>query len=313
VRQFHLSLVIVTLSFITVKQIQLAGADRYRFFREYVQIQNGWYNMNEDNSVEQLPFGLHTQTGISTASYHKVCLFDENNQSILFYDLKGDSIHSVQWIGDYGHCQSFTSIDNQVFVLNTDAELHFVSENEVDDKLIPLKLEGENETYHSICTDKRQNRLLIASSSVNETPSDKIRLRTVWMVDMGTKELLDDPLFTIDVNTLEAFVNENNYSPEQLQSKKREKATQLMLIPNSIAVHPKSDEIYILSAVDKTIFVFNKTGKILQCIHLDTHKYSSPQQVSFLPNGDLLISNEGPMMIPTLHRITWNRYLNPAD
>jgi uncharacterized protein YjiK len=83
--------------------------------------------------------------------------------------------------------------------------------------------------------------------------------------------------------------------------------------PNSIAVHPKSNELYILSPPDKAIVVFNKAGQVINFIELNDKKCSHPEKITFLQNGDLIITNEGPTSLPSLVRFNWNRYKNPAD
>jgi uncharacterized protein YjiK len=313
-RQVYFSLVIVALSFITVKSLQEAGIHRYRFFRDYIQIQNGWYNLNDQGSIEHLPFGVNHIAGLTSLTGNQLCFYQEKNGTITIYDLMADSLISQIQIGELGTCLALVQHDSTFFMLTDNAQLHEIHPpiDEIPVKTFDLQL--PQESIHSLCLDKRDNRFLLTSTSTLQTTTNGILLHTVYSLALESNEEELEPLFTIDAQEIESFVNTQNLSSKNhMLYGKVDSLCRLDFQPNSIAVHPKSNELYILSPPDKAIVVFNKAGQVINFIELNDKKCSHPEKITFLQNGDLIITNEGPTSLPSLVRFNWNRYKNPAD
>ena len=62
--------------------------------------------------------------------------------------------------------------------------------------------------------------------------------------------------------------------------------------PSEIAVHPLTNLIYVLSSKDKMLLILDQKGKIENLVALDPVYFTQPEGMTFLENGDLLISNE---------------------
>jgi len=71
-----------------------------------------------------------------------------------------------------------------------------------------------------------------------------------------------------------------------------QKEIEFVFQPSSIAVHPITSEIYILSADDRIVSIYNKEG-LKKCYLLPAEIYYKPEGLAFFENGDLIISNEG--------------------
>lgn len=62
--------------------------------------------------------------------------------------------------------------------------------------------------------------------------------------------------------------------------------------PSAAALHPLTNDLWILSSVNKMIVVANDSGRIKDLFTLNPSKYIQPEGIAFTPWGDLLISNE---------------------
>lgn len=62
---------------------------------------------------------------------------------------------------------------------------------------------------------------------------------------------------------------------------------------SDIGVHPLTNMLYVISAVNRMLFVFDDDGSITYMEELRPDLFSMPEGISFLDNGDMLISNEG--------------------
>src|SRR5690606_37212141 len=63
--------------------------------------------------------------------------------------------------------------------------------------------------------------------------------------------------------------------------------------PSGLAVHPVTQEIYVLSSVRKAIVVLGADGSVTGAATLPEALLNQPEGLAFLPNGDLVLSSEG--------------------
>ena len=64
--------------------------------------------------------------------------------------------------------------------------------------------------------------------------------------------------------------------------------------PSAIAVHPETNDIYILSTRDtKCMAVFSRDGKLKSFQLIDEDLMPQPEGICFSPEGVLYISSEG--------------------
>ena len=61
---------------------------------------------------------------------------------------------------------------------------------------------------------------------------------------------------------------------------------------SAVAVNPITNELYIISSVNKVLLVADKSGKIKKLYTLNPKIYKQPEGIAFTPAGDLIISNE---------------------
>jgi uncharacterized protein YjiK len=76
-------------------------------------------------------------------------------------------------------------------------------------------------------------------------------------------------------------------------SKEDRSNTPFRLRASSIYVHPLDNTLWILCAVDRVLLVVGRDGHLIDAMRLDPKRFPQAEGLTFLPNGDLLISNEG--------------------
>jgi hypothetical protein len=52
--------------------------------------------------------------------------------------------------------------------------------------------------------------------------------------------------------------------------------------------------------------VFEKSGKLINFVRFDAKLFTRPERIIFLPNGDLVITNEGQQGKTSLLRFKWH-------
>ena len=104
---------------------------------------------------------------------------------------------------------------------------------------------------------------------------DKKKTVTAWGYSKDSIPYTPN-LFSIDVN--------------QIAEKTGEK--KIHFKPSAAAINPLTDELYILSSVNKLLVIADRRGNVKEVFPLNPVIYKQPEGITFTPWGDLLISNE---------------------
>jgi hypothetical protein len=308
-RQVYFSFVIVALSFITVKRLQEAGVIHFQFLQSIFHKENGWFNFKKPDFILNLPFELREISGLTDQSNNEIACVQDENGILFIYNLENDSIIQQYNFAKDGDYEGLTRVDSTYYILRSDATLIELSSPWDSTSIIETKLAIPTLDNEGLCFDERDNRLLIAPKSKLGKGPELKDYRAIYAIDLTTKKLIETPLFVISVSEIEAFANVNNlHLPQRIQRNSNDSISALKFMPSSIAVHPKTDEIYIISAIDKTMAVFDKTGKIMSFVNLDDKLFNKPEGITFLENGDLIITNEGELGVPTLLKFKWQKF-----
>ena len=305
-KQYYFSFVLAALSFITVKRIQKAGVEQYQYFQTIFQKENGWFNFKEPSLLLNLPFELREISGLTNISELEIACVQDENGILFIYNLLTDSIVGQFDFGIKEGYEGLTKADSSYFILRGDATLLEIEFPSDSSRVTETKLNIQEQDNEGLCYDERNNRLLIAPKSKFGKGKILKDTRAIYAIDLATKELNETPIFLISIAEIEAFANKNQIElPQKVSKQSSDSVSALKFIPSALAVHPKTDEIYILSAVDQTLAVFDKKGLLMNFFMLDNRLFNRPERLTFLSNGDLIITNEGQMGVPTLLKFDW--------
>jgi uncharacterized protein YjiK len=62
--------------------------------------------------------------------------------------------------------------------------------------------------------------------------------------------------------------------------------------PSAAAINPVTDELYILSSINKLLVIADRKGNPKQAYPIDEGLFKQPEGITFTPEGDMIISNE---------------------
>ncbi len=66
-------------------------------------------------------------------------------------------------------------------------------------------------------------------------------------------------------------------------------------------------KLYIVASVGKLLVIASKIGEVEEVFRLDPVLYNQPEGLTFAPNGDLYISNEGGEGIATILKFIYKK------
>lgn len=90
-----------------------------------------------------------------------------------------------------------------------------------------------------------------------------------------------------------------NYSPEPVFSYKYDdipmlkKSPSKHFRPSAAALHPIENKVYIVASINRLLVITDLSGKVLEAHRISTKNFNQPEGITFAPNGDMYISNEG--------------------
>ncbi len=260
---------------------------------------NSLYALGNPDQKFTMPASLEEISGISwTGKGTLACIQDENG-IIYCYNLEKEKVVSEVKFGKDGDYEDISVVKNTAYVLKSNGHI-FRVKNFKKDKikvkryktLLSKKNDAEGMFY-----DSSENRLLIAckgSPSIEKENPYK-GYRAVYSFDLETKQMLEEPAYLIDLRKIDSYKDQGNFTQFSSKLAKILGITDpyASFRPSGIAIHPLTDEIYIISSVGKLLAVLDREGFILDVHALDPNLFRQPEGICFSPEGDLYISNEG--------------------
>lgn len=272
--------------------------------QQFIVAQNGIpYQFKQENQSIILPNELHEVSGLTILdSKTLACVQDEEGIAFI-YDLeKKEVIRKIHFAGP-GDYEGIAPVEKDLYILRSDGVLFkirgFAKKNP---KIDSIQTGIPNKNNEGLCFDKVNKRLLIGSKSKVAKGAAYKNLRTIYAFDYSKKCLVKEPLYTYDITTIKAFAERNQIQLPTKESKKnpQEQEIALKFQLSAIYIHPKSQLLYVLSASDYYLFVFNQQGEIQHLEVLDPIKFNKAEGIAIMPNGDLYISNEGQSGTPKI-------------
>ena len=257
------------------------------------------YELSSPDHRYSMPASLEEISGISwTGKGTLACIQDEDG-IVYCYSLEDEKVISEVKFGKDGDYEDIAIVKNTAYVLKSNGHIFRIKNFKKDEikvkrykTLLSQKNDAEGMVYNS-----SQHRLLIAckGSPSLEKGNPYKGYRAVYAFDLETKQLLEEPVYLIDLRKVDGYRDQGNFT--QFSSK----LAKILGItdpygnfsPSGLAIHPLTDEFYVLSSVGKLLIVMDREGFILVVQALDPNLFRQPEGICFSPDGDLYISNEG--------------------
>ncbi len=161
--------------------------------------------------------------------------------------------------------------------------------SEVDDFKTGLHSRNDVE---GLCIHKESNHLLLACKGQGLQKSKSKSVKEIYAYSLSENRLIEKPFLSIKDKILVEWVKENH---KHLSKKKRKKLEARVkdFSPSGIAIHPKTKEVFIVSARGSSLVVMNSTGDLVSLVFLNEKTIPQPEGICFDADGNLFISTEG--------------------
>ena len=254
------------------------------------------YKLNKPDKSFTLPPALTEISGLGLSADGKYLLAINDEEGKVFKINKSDGavVNKTKFAkkGDY---EGIEQVGEQLFVVQNNGTIFEVEADSIDEDVVekyntPLHAENDIE---GLGYDPVNNYLLLAAKAKSGVKKHKKHQRAIFAFNLNKMKLKKKPLYLIDRDDVEAYLEKNGKGTKGLLSIFAPSEGSSAFAPSAIAVHPQSKDIYILSSVGKLLLVWSPEGKILYIEELKKKIYKQPEGICFDSDGTLYISTEG--------------------
>lgn len=253
------------------------------------------YNLNAPDSVYILPPILHEISGIVWLNESTLACVQDEKGVVYFFDLQGQGIVRELAFYEDGDFESITQDGDTLYVLRSDGLVVKISDYPAHLPQISAYETGiPAKNNEGLFFDSTTGQLLIGCKSNHGKGAAYKDKRAVYAFDTRTEKLSDAPYITFNLNDLRALATQQNITlPDKINKDGKKEPSEVKMKISALAKHPKTGDLFVLSASEHLLFVFDNTYKPKGIKALDPKLYNKAEGICFSPDGDLFISNEG--------------------
>lgn len=266
-------------------------------FTHGIQAQIAGYDLEKPFKVLMLPDTLREVSGITLMDDHRVACVQDENGIIFIYNFENGVLEKHYTFAPDGDYEGIARVGDTLYVLRSDGFL-FESIKARPAVAIPTGIPAPNN--EGLCYDRAHHRLLIASKVKPGKGPEQKDSRLIYAFDLRSRRMSAQPAFEFRVPALKQFVKARSIALPDKEKKNGNRQEVFRFTPSAIAIHPVSQKLYLISSTDHLLFVFDAAGSAEEVVKLDPQRFNKPEGMSFLDNGDLLITNEGQHKKPSL-------------
>ncbi|HEA29394.1 MAG TPA: hypothetical protein ENH91_05280 [Leeuwenhoekiella sp.] len=225
----------------------------------------------------QLPEILNEVSGIVWLSDETIACVQDEDGVIFIYDLKDKKITDKIEFAGPGDYEGIAVHNNNAYVMRSDGTIFEVEKfrtKKIKVRKIETRFSSKN-NMETITLDPKTNDLLIAPKDRDFNDGFK----GIYRVSLNSHESDTEPFIKINMSDV-AF---KSYKKKKIYKTFR---------PSEVAVHPKTEEYYVLEGKDPKLVILDADGTIKSVHKLDKDTFAQPEGITFDPDGILYISNE---------------------
>lgn len=196
---------------------------------------------------------------------------DEDGKIFLVNSTNGD--YTVTKFGRKRDYEDVVMVGSYYYVLESNGNIHRVpvaTANSEEEFEFPREKKIE---FESLYYDPNIQKLVLVSKEQRETKKGVI----TYTFSPDSLQFSDSILYEIRRKEIHQHLKDNNAEFK----------------PSAAAIHPVLNKLFIVASVGKAMLQCSLDGKIEGAWQLNPDQFPQPEGLTFAPNGDMFISNEG--------------------
>jgi uncharacterized protein YjiK len=256
------------------------------------------YKETKDYEVFEMPNELKEISGINFINDSTIAAIEDETGTLYFYNIIEKKIIRKETFAKDSDYEDITRNGNTLYIVESNGNIYEIADFNAPKLLVNMyetKLKGKND-IEGICYDASSQSLLLSVKEINlGKDKDDMENKNIYKFDLKTKLLDPKPVYKINLQAIEDFFAGNKVEEASKKFLKAigNKNLNEVFKTSSIAFHPITKELYVLSSINKIILVIDGAGGIKKIIPLNGSFFSQPEGIAFDSKGMLYISNEG--------------------
>lgn len=235
---------------------------------------------------------LREISGIAAVDQDTVACVQDEAGTVFFVDLpSGVVVRRVQF-GPKGDYEELARAADGFWVLRSDGLLQRLAQAgrgyRVDRE---LRVGDAVTEYEALAYDSVTKAFLAVPKRAPEG-WDKHE-RPVFTIEPSTGKRAPQPVFVLSRTRIVADAERHGITLPTREGKHGRERVELELRPSALAVQPTSGRLWVLSAADALLLVFERDGTLFAAHPLSRELLPQAEGITFLPKGDLVVSSEG--------------------
>lgn len=252
--------------------------------------QPGHYDFSHPQGIT-LGDALHEVSGIAYIT-SRTMLAENDEQGRIFsipLDLPNNQSYASVRFGKKADYEDIVVVDSTAYLLISNGGIvevdNFAKGPDVPSEIIG-QIAGKKNEFESMYYDKSVNSLIVLCKSCHHENDE---IRTAYRFDLTERKFSDSVFYSISLADIAAKLNDQN----------------IKFHPSAAALHPILNKIYIISSIGKLMVITDTRGKVEEVMRMNENAFNQPEGLTFAPNGDMYISNEGGTGEATLLKFTY--------
>ncbi len=241
-----------------------------------------------------LPDELLEISGITDVDVNTIACLQDEAAMLYFIDLVSGSITRRLNFGVPGDYEGLTRVGELYFALRSDGLINRLRLRDGAIELLDtFRLAIPNHNIEGLGYDEAQDRVLVSPKDFAKGDKATRDERVIHAFDPVTGKMSAEPALRFSVSGIIAQAEAMGVQLPMRKTDNGRELPALKLRLSSVAVHPRTEHYYLLSAVDHVLLVLDRNARLVSLNVLDPLAFAKPEGITFLLSGDMLISNEG--------------------
>ena len=238
------------------------------------------YNFAAPAKIFDMPDLLKEISGIAMGENGRLFCVQDELGIVFEYDTRAEDISGIFRFTDIRDFEDVAIVYDKIFKLPSDAALFSFNYRNFNGKVSKINVPVNCLNLEGLDYNVKNGLLYLACKDANFDHSGNDRI--IYAFD-PEKQTNPSVLLQIKGENISRVLTENYVGAN---------IAKVRINPSAVAVHPRTGELYVLSAAGRMIAVYE--GDILKNVFpLPAEIYYKPEGLAFAASGDLYISSEG--------------------
>ncbi len=248
------------------------------------------YNFSTPDDTMKLGTHLKEISGMAYIPGKDMMLVETDEKGDIFtidFSDKRDMIGKIKFGGKEDY-EDIVYTDSAVYMLISSGSVVKVDTKDSAMTTTQYDLGMEKNEFEAMYLDKATHSLVLLCKQCDH---EKDAIRQAYSFDLKSNTFSTEASYTIHISDIQKILNDDKAEFK----------------PSAAAINPITGKLFIVASVGKLLVVASRDGKIEHVFRLDPDLYNQPEGMTFSPNGDLYISNEGGEGTATILRFNYKK------